>query len=51
VRGLPVGLSFVGPAWTEARLLALGYAFEQATQWRRDPQFLMRSNVPPLVSA
>ena len=51
VRGLPVGLSFVGPAWTEARLLALGYAFEQATQWRRDPQFLTRSNVPPLVSA
>ncbi len=30
VRGLPVGLSIVGPAWSEARLLALGYAFEQA---------------------
>lgn len=30
VRGLPVGLSFIGPAWSEARLLALGYAFEQA---------------------
>lgn len=27
---LPVTLSFVGPAFSEARLLALGYAFEQA---------------------
>ncbi|AXL48901.1 amidase [Paraburkholderia caffeinilytica] len=49
VRGLPVGLSFVGPAWSEARLLALGYAFEQATQWRRDPQFLTRTDAPLLV--
>lgn len=30
VQGLPVGLSFYGPAWSEARLLALGFAFEQA---------------------
>jgi amidase len=30
VRGLPVGLSFIGPRWAEARLLALGYSFEQA---------------------
>ncbi|HWA63504.1 MAG TPA: amidase [Caulobacteraceae bacterium] len=29
VKGLPVGLSFIGPAWSEARLLSLGYAFEQ----------------------
>jgi amidase len=29
VSGLPVGLSFIGPAWSEARLLGLGYAFEQ----------------------
>ena len=28
--GMPVGLSFIGPAWSEARLLSLGYAFEQA---------------------
>jgi amidase len=26
---LPAGLSFVGPAWSEARLLGLAYAFEQ----------------------
>jgi amidase len=30
VTGLPVGLSFMGPAWSEPRLLALAYAFEQA---------------------
>ena len=29
VSGLPVGLSFIGPAWSEARLLGYGYAFEQ----------------------
>lgn len=46
VRGLPVGVSFVGAPWSEARLLALGYAFEQATQWRREPRFVERSNVP-----
>jgi amidase len=48
VRGLPIGLSFVGPAWSEARLLALGYAFEQATQWREEPQFIKQSSIPPL---
>ena len=30
VSGLPVGVSFMGPAWSEPRLLALAYAFEQA---------------------
>jgi amidase len=37
VDGLPVGLSFVGPAWSEASLLAYGYAFEQATHARIAP--------------
>ncbi len=37
VSGLPVGLSLIGPAWSEARLLSLGYAFEQATHGRRPP--------------
>ena len=31
VSGLPVGVSFFGPRWTEPRLIALAYAFEQAT--------------------
>jgi amidase len=30
VAGLPVGLTFMGPAWSEPRLLALAFAFEQA---------------------
>jgi amidase len=34
---LPVGISFIGAAFSEPRLLGLGYAFEQATRARRDP--------------
>ena len=34
---LPVSLSFVGPAFSEGKLLGLGYAFEQATKARRRP--------------
>ena len=34
---LPVGLSFIGPAFSEARLLALGHAFEQAHPARSLP--------------
>jgi amidase len=43
VRGLPIGLSFVGPAWSEARLLAFGNAYERATELRRAPTFVRRS--------
>jgi amidase len=39
VFGLPVGLSFIGPAWTDGRLLALAADFEAHTQARREPQF------------
>lgn len=38
-QGLPVGLLFYGPAWTEARLLALAADFEAVTQARRPPEF------------
>jgi amidase len=40
VSGLPVGVSFFGPRWTEPRLIALAYAFEQATRHRRPPTLL-----------
>jgi amidase len=38
-RGLPVGISFVGRAWSEQKLIALAYAYEQATKKRRPPSF------------
>ena len=37
--GLPVGLSFIGSAWSEPRLIGLAYAYEQATRHRRPPSF------------
>lgn len=50
VRGLPVGLSFIGPAWSEARLLALGYAFEQAApEMKLTPSFVQTVEESPTV--
>ncbi|AGC45703.1 amidase [Myxococcus stipitatus DSM 14675] len=40
VRGLPVGVSFIGGAWSEPTLLKLAYSFEQATRHRRPPGFI-----------
>jgi amidase len=39
VHGLPVGLSFIGPKWSEARLLGLAYGYEQASHAARRPTF------------
>jgi amidase len=39
VDGLPVGISFIGTAWSEPRLIALAYAYEQSTKHRRAPTF------------
>lgn len=43
---LPVAISFVGPAFSEPKLIALGYSFEQLTHARRRPV-----NTPPLKGA
>ena len=40
VFGLPVGLTLMGAAWSEAKLVRYAYAFEQATQARKAPTFL-----------
>ena len=38
--GLPVGISFFGRAWSEATLIRLAFAFEQATKARQSPRFI-----------
>jgi amidase len=37
---LPIGVSFIGPRFGEAKLLALAFAFEQGTQVRKAPTFI-----------
>jgi amidase len=51
VHGLPVGLSFVGAAYSEAKLIGMAYAFEQATLHRRAPQFPASVSVTSGVSS
>jgi Asp-tRNA(Asn)/Glu-tRNA(Gln) amidotransferase A subunit family amidase len=36
--GVPVGLELLGPDWSEATLLRLAYAYEQATRTRKPPR-------------
>ena len=45
VSGLPVGISFVGTAWSEPKLIAMAYAFEQATKHRRAPGYLKTAKI------
>ncbi|GIU73517.1 MAG: amidase [Bryobacteraceae bacterium] len=49
IRGLPVGLSFFGRAWSEPRLLQLAHAYEQLTRARRDPALRPGGPAPSAV--
>lgn len=50
VKGLPVGLSFIGPKWSDALILSLGYAYEQASAERLEPRFLPSIEEGPEVA-
>ena len=43
--GVPVGIEFLGPPFSEPQLLQIAYGFEQATHARRPPQ-----STPPLAT-
>lgn len=47
VAGLPVGLLFMGTAWSDAKLLSYAYAFEQHVRARRAPTFLPSISARP----
>ena len=47
VGGLPAGISFFGPAWSEPALIKVAYAFEQATKARRNQPTRRASRNPP----
>mgnify|MGYP000957783511 CR=1 FL=1 len=43
-RGMPVGISFIGGKWDDARILSLGHAYEQRTRERRPPTLVQPSS-------
>ena len=48
--GLPIGLMIAGPHFTEGKVLALAYAYQQATDWHlKKPPLSPATPVPPIV--
>ncbi len=47
-RGMPVGISFIGGKWDDARILSLGHAYEQRTHERRPPQLSQGAEAAPV---
>ena len=45
-KGLACGISFVGKAWSEPTLIAMAYAYEQASRRRRPPGYVRTVNPP-----
>ncbi len=50
VKGLPVGLSFIGPKWSDAAILSLGHAYEQARGPLPAPRFLPSIEQSPEIA-
>jgi amidase len=50
VKGLPVGLSFIGPKWSDALMLSLGHAYEQARGPLPPPRFLPSIEQAPEIA-
>jgi amidase len=44
--GLPINLTFMGPAWSEPTLLKLAFALEQRLNARRPPRYLSTVELP-----
>lgn len=49
-KGLPVGLSFIGPKWSDALILSLGHAYEQARGPLPPPRFLRSIEEAPEIA-
>ncbi|MEL7449104.1 MAG: amidase [Pseudomonadota bacterium] len=50
VHGIPIGLSFMGAANDDAAILSYGYAYEQASQRRVEPQYLRTAEDLPEIA-
>jgi len=47
--GMPIGLMIAGPHFTEGKVLALAYAYQQATEWHlKRPPLTPDTPVPPI---
>jgi aspartyl-tRNA(Asn)/glutamyl-tRNA(Gln) amidotransferase subunit A len=50
--GMPIGLMIAGPHFAEAKVLALAYAYQQATDWHlKRPRLTPETPVPPIVES
>lgn len=50
VRGLPVGLSFIGPKWSDGEILSLGFAYERARGPLPRPLFFRSIEDSPAIA-
>ncbi|MCR9269160.1 MAG: amidase [Hyphomonadaceae bacterium] len=51
VHGVPIGFSIMGAKDADADILSWGYAFEQASQMRVEPQYLPNAEARPEIAA